>query len=187
MKRFLYSIALLTVGMTAAQGQSIRLGYYGETVTHYGLKVAYERPIWQHVKQRNQATKQFLIAPSLAAYRHPQNHIGFVLSPELTYRRVGRRGGLFDLSVAPAYFRYFLDGTTYQAKPDGDFEKVRLAGGSAFMPTVSVGIGRDLSVKHNLPLSWYTRLNLMQQRPYNLFRLTRFSLEAGLVISLRRH
>ncbi len=182
MKRFLYSIALLTVGMTAAQGQSIRLGYYGETVTHYGLKVAYERPIWGHVNVRNQASKQFLIAPSLAAYRHPQNHIGFILSPELTYRRVGRRGGLFDLSVAPAYFRYFLDGYTYKVGQNGDFERVRLAGGSAFMPTVSVGVGRDLSVKHHLPLSWFTRLNVMQQRPYNVSQLTRFSLEAGVIL-----
>ncbi|RYC66620.1 hypothetical protein [Spirosoma sordidisoli] len=183
MKLFLYSIALLTVGLTLAQGQSIRLGYYGETVTHYGLKVAYERPVWGHVNVRNQATKQFLIAPSLAAYRHPKNHIGFILSPELTYRRVGRRGGLFDLCVAPAYFRYFLDGTTYQAKADGDFERVRLAGGSAFMPTVSVGVGRDLSVKHHLPLSWYTRLNLMQQRPYNTGELKRFALEAGVILN----
>ena len=183
MKRLMHFITLLAVGMTAAQGQSLRLSYYGETVTHYGLKIAYERPLWQQLKARNQATKQVLLAPGLAAYRHPHNHLGFILSPELTYRRVGRRGGLFDLSVAPAYFRYFLDGTTYQINQTGDFERVRRAGGSAFMPTVSVGIGRDLSVKHHLPLSWYTRLNLMQQRPYNTSQLIRFSLEVGLILS----
>lgn len=183
MRRLLYSLALFALGLTASKGQSLRLGYYGESVTHYGLKVAYERPIHSYVKNRNQARKTFLFAPGLAVYRHPQNHIGFILSPELTYRRVGRRGGLLDLSVAPAYFRYFLDGTTYEADDTGDFRRVRLAGGSAFMPTVSVGIGRDLSVKHHLPLSWYTRLNVMQQRPYNTSHLTRFGLEAGVILS----
>lgn len=186
MKQLLCSIALLTVALTMAQGQSLRVGYYGETVTHYGLKVAYEHPLWQHTRPRNQATKQFLLAPGLAAYRHPHNHIGFILSPELTYRRIGRRGGLFDLSVAPAYFRYFLDGTTYRVNPSGDFERVRLAGGSAFMPTVSVGVGCDLSVRRQIPLTWYTRLNVMQQRPYNTSQLSRFSLEAGLVIPISR-
>lgn len=183
MNRIFLALALGAVTLTTAHAQSLRVGYYGETVTHYGLKVAYEHSLWRHLKPRNQATKRLLIVAGLAAYRHPQNHIGFVLSPEVTYRRVGRRGGLFDLSVAPAYFRYFLDGTTYQVNPSGDFERVRLAGGHAFMPTVSVGAGRDLSVKHHLPLSWYTRLNLMQQRPYNTSQLTRFSLELGVILT----
>jgi hypothetical protein len=182
MKQFLFLIALLVVGLTTTQGQSLRIAYYGETVTHYGLKVAYERVLWQQLKPRNQATKQLLLAPSIAAYRHWQNHIGFILSPELTYRRIGRRGGLFELSVAPAYFHYFLDGITYQVGPTGDFERVRLAGGNAFLPTVSLGIGRQVAMKGRLPLSWYTRLNLMQQRPYNTSNLIRFSLEAGIII-----
>ena len=186
MQRLCSTLVLVSIVLATAQAQTIRVGYYGETVTHYGLKVAYERTLFTHIKLRNQARKTVLFAPGLAAYRHPQNHIGFVLSPEVTYRRTGRRGATFEVGIAPAYFRYFLDGTTYEVTDAGNFRRVPLAGGSAFMPTVSVGVGKDLSVQRNLPLSWYTRLNLMQQRPYNTSTLLRFSLEAGVIIPLKK-
>ena len=186
MQRLLYTLALFSITLVTIQAQAIRVGYYGETVTHYGLKVAYERTLFPRIKSRNQARKTVLVAPGLAAYRHPQNHIGFVFSPELTYRRTGRRGATFEVGIAPAYFRYFLDGTTYEVTDAGDFRRVRLAGGNAFMPTVSVGVGKDWSVQRNLPLTCYTRLNLMLQRPYNTSTLLRFSLEARVIIPFKK-
>lgn len=186
MKQIILTIALAGAALMNAPAQGIRAGYYGETVTHYGLKIAYERPLLTHVRTRNQARKTLLFAPGLAAYRHPHNHLGFILSPELTYRRTGRRGGQFEVGIAPAYFRYFLDGTTYEVDDAGEFRRVRLAGGSAFLPTISVGVGRDLSVRHKLSLAWFTRLNLMQQRPYNTSALLRFSLEAGVIVPLKK-
>ena len=177
---------LLMIALTEVQAQSLRVGYYGETLTHYGLKVAYELPLRSYIKEKNGAQKAFLFAPGLAAYRHPRNHIGLVLSPELAYRRTSRRGRLFEVGIAPAYFRYFLEGTTYTPDGSDDFRRVRWAGGSAFMPTAFVGIGKDLSVRKNVPLSWYTRLNIMQQRPYNTSALMRFSLEAGVIIPLQK-
>jgi len=185
MKRFFLLLALVLTSLSSLRAQSLRVGYYGETVTHYGFRLAYDRPLLQKVRERNQARKILYGSLGLAAYRHPANHYGLILSPELGYRRIGRRGSIFELAVAPAYFRYFLDGTTYEATPTGDFRKVPGAGGNAFLPTIGLGIGRDLSVRHGLPLSWYTRLNVMQQRPYNTTALLRFSLELGTLISLR--
>ncbi|MCU0353182.1 MAG: hypothetical protein MUD08_05495 [Cytophagales bacterium] len=184
MKRTILA-AFLTATLSTASAQSLRVGYYGETVTHYGLRTAYEQTVLSGLNENKGSSHILYAAVGLAVYRHPHNHIGLILSPELGYRRTGRRGGLFEVSVAPAYFRYFLDGQTYRVNKSGDFERVRWAGGNAFLPTVSVGIGRDLSVRRNIPLAWYTRLNLMQQRPYNTSRLTRFSLEAGALIPLK--
>ncbi|GAB3178061.1 hypothetical protein [Telluribacter humicola] len=177
---------LLMACMPEAQAQALRVGYYGETITHYGLKVAYELPLHSYIKEKNQARKTFLFAPGLAVYRHPHNHIGLVVSPELTYRRTSRRGRIFELGLAPSYFHYFLEGTTYTPDGPDDFKQVRWAGGNAFMPTAFVGIGKDLSVRKNIPLAWYTRLNVMQQRPYNTSTLMRFSLEAGVTIPLQK-
>lgn len=180
----LFSIILLS--NTALMAQSMRVGYYGETVTHYGFKVAAEWTIRSFVKERNQARKQFLAGPALAVYRHPQNHIGLVFFPELTYRRTGRRGGIFEVGVAPASAYYFLEGTTYTPDESGGLRRVRWAGQNAFLPTVFVGIGQDLSVRRQVPLSWFTRLNLMKQFPYNTSSLTRFSLEAGVTFPLKK-
>ncbi|WP_247237156.1 hypothetical protein [Telluribacter sp. SYSU D00476] len=184
--QLLLSLALMLAVMPEAQAQALRAGYYGETVTHYGLKVAYELPLRSYVKEKNGAQKTFLFAPGLAAYRHPHNHIGLVLSPELTYRRTSRRGRTFEVGLAPSYFRYFLEGTTYTPDGPDDFKQVRWAGGNAFLPTAFIGIGKDLSVRKNIPLAWYTRLNVMQQRPYNTSTLMRFSLEAGVTIPLQK-
>ncbi|WP_266367057.1 hypothetical protein [Tellurirhabdus rosea] len=186
MKRHLLWLGLVIASLTTVRAQTLRLGYYGETVTHYGLRAAYERPFASYTKERNAALKSFYLSLGIALYRHPQNHVGLIVSPEIGYRRTGRRGGLFELAVSPAFFRYFLDGQTYEPTESGDFRRVRLAGGQAFMPTVSVGIGRDLSVRHRLPLSLYTRLNLMQQRPYNTSALMRFGIEFGTLIPLKK-
>ncbi|CCH54169.1 hypothetical protein BN8_03314 [Fibrisoma limi BUZ 3] len=186
MQRIFSTLALVVVCLTTAGGQALRVGYYGETVTHYGLKAAYERSLHSYVKQRNRACKTFLFAPGLALYRHPANHYGMIISPEFAYRRIGRRGGMVEVGIAPAYFRYFLDAKTYKVADNGEFRRVPMAGGDAFLPTVSVGVGRDLSVRRTVPLMWFTRLNLMQQRPYNTSSLLRFSLEAGINLPLKK-
>ncbi|WP_421826898.1 hypothetical protein [Larkinella sp.] len=163
-----------------ARAQQLRVAYFGETVTHYGLKVAYEYPLISRIKTRNSARKEFLLTPGLAVYNHPDNHVGLILSPELAYQRTGRRGGTFEVGLSNAYFRYFLAGKTFEVDENGGFRRVKMAGRGAYLPTVSVGFGRDLSIRKNRSLAWYAKLNLMQQRPYNASTLMRFGIECGI-------
>ncbi|WP_400190614.1 hypothetical protein [Hymenobacter sp. B81] len=178
------ALAVLNAAPPVA-AQQLRVAYYGETITHYGLKAAYEHSLAARVKSGNGARKELLVAPGLAVYRHPHNHLGVIVSPELLYRRTGARGGLLEAGVAPSYFRYFLAGTTYQVNGQGELEKVPLAGRSAFLPTVFVGVGRDLRVSRQASWGWYSRLLLSKQYPYNAGSLTRFALEAGIIKSLK--
>ncbi|TLU92035.1 hypothetical protein FEM55_14870 [Dyadobacter sediminis] len=182
--KFLWFVLFCT-GPQFLYAQSLRLGYFGETVSHYGLRVAYEKPVAVSVSARH-AKRMLYGSLGVAGYQHPQNHIGLIVSPEIGFRRTGKKGALFELSLSPAYFRYFLDGKTYEATTDGDFDRVRFAGGNAFMPTLSLGVGHDLSVRRKVPLAWYVRLDLMQQRPYNTSNLIRFALEAGTLIPLKK-
>lgn len=175
---------VLLPGMLCAQ--NFRLGYYGETITHYGVKGAYEMPLATSVSSRNAAKRQLYGSLGVAGYRHAQNHIGMIVAREIGLRRIGKRGALFELAIAPSYFRYFLEGRTFKATSEGEFRRVRFAGRNAFLPTVSVGVGHDLSVRKKAPLAWYVRLNVMQQRPYNTSNLMRFALEAGTLIPLKK-
>jgi hypothetical protein len=172
--------ALLALPGMEASAQQLRVAYFGETVTHYGLKVAYEYPIISRIKASNSARKEFLFTPGLAIYNHPDNHVGVILSPELAYQRTGRRGGTFEVGISNSYFRYFLAGKTFEVDENGGFRRVKMAGRGAYIPTVSVGFGRDLSIRKNRSLAWYAKLNLMQQRPYNASTLMRFGIECGI-------
>ena len=178
-------LALIFAGPNFLHAQSLRLAYFGETVTHYGLRGAFEMPITTSVSARN-AKRMLYGSLGVAGYRHPQNHIGLIASPEIGFRRIGKKGALFEFALSPAYFRYFLEGKTFESTSEGDFQRVRFAGGNAFMPTASIGVGHDLSVRKKVPLAWYVRLNVMQQRPYNTANLMRFALEAGATIPLKK-
>lgn len=175
---------LLTVGASA---QELRIAYFGETISHYGVKIGLAFPLLRTEKAKANGLvveRELQFGPSLAIYRHPHHHVGVILAPELNWRRTGSRGGFYELGLAPSLYRYFLEADTYQVGDDGEFERVPLAGRFAFLPTVSVGLGRDLSVRGGIPLAWYLRLDLMRQFPYNAGGLSRFALEAGIIKKL---
>jgi hypothetical protein len=177
-------ISLLVLLPLSGFGQhQLRAAYFGETITHYGLKIAYDKPFknWERTKVSGATIKkEFLYGASFATFRHPHQLIGFIVSPEVTWRRTGKQGGLIDIAFAPSYFRYFYEGQTYEYTGT-EFKKIPLAGRSAFLPTLSIGGGRDLSVKKQIPFMWYYRVNLMRQYPYNASSLMRFALEAGVI------
>jgi len=143
---------------------AIKIAYYGESITHYGLKAGYERSF---------ANPRWLYSGNLAVYRHPHNHIGMIASPEVAWRRTGKKSRMIEAAFAPSLFRYFYEGKTYTINENGSFDRIRLAGRTAFLPTLSVGFGKNM---------WYGRLNLMRQYPYNASSLTRISIEAGIII-----
>ncbi len=186
MKYYIFWLAVLILVPGMSYAQNLRLGYFGKTITHYGVKGAYEIPLASSVSSRNAAKRLLYGSLGAAGYRHAKNHIGVIVAPEIGFRRIGKRGALFEFAIAPSYFRYFLEGRTFEATSDGDFRRVRFAGGNAFLPTVSIGVGHDLSVRKKVPVAWYVRLNVMQQRPYNTSNLMRFALEAGTLIPLKK-
>jgi len=173
--------ALLLLGTGYAQ--ELKLSYFGETFTHYGVKGAYSTHVrsWEKVNRKDRAVvRSIIFSPGLAIYRHPQNHIGIIVMPELVYNRKNREGFFFETGVSPGLFRSFLEGKTYEVTNEGKLEQVPLAGRTAFIPSVFFGFGRDLSVSRPVPLSWFVRFHVLKQTPYNHSSLTRIALEAGI-------
>jgi hypothetical protein len=107
--------------------------------------------------------------------------VGLIVMPDVSYRRKNEKGRIFEAGISPGLFRSVLEGKVYEVNEAGELEKLTLAGRTAFMPTVFIGIGKDLSVKKGIELSWYTRLNVMKQIPYNASSLTRIAFEIGIV------
>lgn len=177
---------LLLLSVPGFGQHQIKAAYFGETITHYGFKVGYDKSLRSREHNKTSGAhikKEILWGGSLAAFRHPHQLAGLIASPEITWRRTGKRGGLIDVAFAPAYFRYFYEGKTYEYTGTA-FRKIPLAGRSAFLPTLSIGGGRDLSVKKQISFMWYYRVNVMRQYPYNASSLMRFALETGVIKKL---
>ena len=166
-----------------AGAQEVKLSYFGESITHYGLKGAYAltlRATDRDTRKGKPINHAYAFSPGVAIYRHPQNHIGIIILPELSYKRKRETGGFIEAGLAPGLFKTFLEGKTFEVSPEGELERVRLAGRLAFLPTAFFGFGNDLSTKKDQSLSWYARIILMKQIPYNASSLTRFAIELGI-------
>lgn len=168
----------------AAQGQNLRLGYFGETATHYGFRGGAEFTLNQTEKSKNNGgivRKELFLGLTLTLYRHPQNHVGAIFSPELGFRRTGKGGGLLQAALSPGLFRSFYEGATWQPGDDGKFEKIPFAGQWGFIPGLSLGLGHDFSVKGGAPVLLFANLHYMQQHPYNSSFLHKAAVEAGII------
>ncbi len=180
---------ILILGTTLVHGQSVHLSYFGETITHYGLRGGVEFDLAESQKTKNNGStvSNKLIGDfSLTLYRHPQNHLGIILTPSLGWRRTGGKGGMVQAALSPGLFRSFYEAETYTPTSNNSFEKVPLAGRWAFMPGLSVGMGHDLSVRRNINLSWFVNLHYLRQYPYNTSYLNRIALEVGIVKKINR-
>ncbi len=182
MKRLIVATSLLCLAYAAA-GQNLRLSYFGETATHYGLRGGTEFSLGhtERAKPRGTVRQDIFLGITLTLYRHPQNHIGAILSPELGLRRTGKGGGVLQAAISPGLFRSFYEATTWRPGEDGGFEKVPLAGQWGFLPGVSLGFGHDFSVKGGAPLVLFSNLHYMQQHPYNSSFLHKAAIEVGVI------
>lgn len=176
-------LLLLVVGGGAngVTAQHLRLAYFGETVTHYGLRGGMEYNLRHTEKSKpngRMAFNDFYVGLTLTAYRHPHNHIGLILTPELGWRHTGRRGGIVQAALSPGLFRSFYEGETWQPGENGQFKRVALAGQWGFIPGASVGFGHTLGKPDK---AMYCNLHYLRQYPYNHAFLNRVALEVGIL------
>lgn len=184
MKKWLF-LLLCSAWYLNGAAQNFRVSYFGENLTHYGIRAGMEQAFHSREKDRGNglfSRQEWLLGLSLTVFRHPGNQLGVILAPELGWRHTGRRGGVLQLALAPGLFRSFLEAETYEPGDDGTLVKVPLAGRWGFLPGASVGYGRDLSARGGRPVVLFTNLHYMRQYPYNASFLNRFGLELGVIV-----
>lgn len=183
----IFRLLLCTAYLCIVQGlcaQNYRIAYFGETITHYGLRGGMEYNLAHSEKTKGLKSIQndLLLGINLSIFRHPDNHLGIILSPELGWRRTGKNGGIVQAAITAGLIRSIYEAKTYRTNEKDDFEKIPLGGQWGFLPGVSVGVGKDFSVRGNTPLILFTNLHYMRQYPYNHSFLIRPALEAGIII-----
>lgn len=162
------------------QAQNVSLAYWGELMTHPGIKASVDYPLLETVKEKTRGNKfisnrhQFIGGTELGFYQHKQNHKGLLIGITSAYRyerkkqREGKNARIFrtDLSIGAGYYRYFLAGTTYQIQ-DNEIIAQNLGGSNSFMPSAAISFSMNIPNKKGIPLFLYFKPSYYLETKHN--------------------
>lgn len=191
---FIACLICLSAMTIQAQNLPINISYFGENGIHPGLKIGVEYSLSENEITKNRwlfnrndkigaktKTRQVFVAGNLGFYNHANNHTGIFLIPELGYRRTKHRKGQFlEASLGLGYLQRIYNINTIELGTDGQPIERSAAGQGQFLTTLSVGFGRDLSYRRDIPISWYVKPTVMLAMPQAHTAVPNAALEVGI-------
>jgi hypothetical protein len=166
---------------------NISLAFNGSLI-YPGVRAGIELPVTtadlsisRKSKDPKLVTKDRFAAANLGWYHHPDFHDNLYLTAEWRMRRTLSGGFFSEFSPGIGYSRTFLGGTTYVVNENGDVKIKKLAGYSYALVTVGGGAGYNFSKKKGIPVSLYSRLNMLMMFPYNSTVYFRPAIELGVI------
>jgi hypothetical protein len=179
-KTFVFTINILLLFTIKVTGQTydrpihgVTMGYYNDKFGSHGMRVGYESPVWQNFRdgaEHSSLKHALILKANINFYNHKRHNTGLSVNVTIGYRYTSKAGLIIEpLHVGTGYLHSFLNGKTYEAKPDGSFQEVKLAGNSTFvLPYIQlIGLGYDFRQKSKLPLSFMMSLDPYFQHSVN--------------------
>lgn len=124
--------------------------------------------------------KSRFITANLGFYYHKDYNVNIFLHGGYQLQRMRSTGWFKTLEPQLGISRTFIDGTVYKISDASDVTTKKRAGHFYFAPALSLGIGKDFSVKNeNKPFAIFTKLTLFTNMPYNNFIYVRLLGEIG--------
>lgn len=186
------SFHFVCIAQKEMKSSTLKISYFGEMITHPGIKVGFEHSLLEKDKVKETKRKikhkrhQLITGANLGAYTHFKYNTALFLNTEIGYRYIRQGGIIFETMIGIGYLRTFLNGKTYVVNKNGDVSNVFLAGSNSFMPSISFGFGHDVSQKSNRITSWFIKPVVFIQMPYNSSVLPHLALEAGVNLHLKK-
>lgn len=161
---------------------------YNSSIIYPGVTASIDFPV-QNIdltKFRNDGTSKNIfkirfVSATLGYYHHEGFHDNFYFIPEWVMRRANPGPWFTEFTAGFGFSRTFLGGTTYKVDESGNVSIVPLAGYSYAIASVGYGLGYNYSVTKKIPLSIYSRLNMLVMFPYNSTFYPRPTLEVGII------
>lgn len=192
MKHFLITCSFLTIVLIPLHAQNfeipkyqISISYFGESLTHGGIRLGFATPISQYIKQKGDSqsvNKGWIIGGYITYYKHPRNHEGFMFTGSIGRHRVGKSGFQTNLNFEAGYMLSLLDGEVYswdgEKIIDGKRESSHIVFG------LNGGVGWNFDKKLELPISFMIQPHLYFQAPYNTLIVPRIAMETKVVYHL---
>jgi hypothetical protein len=161
-----------------------RVSYFGESITHPGLKFGMEFLLSgknSHSKTNGKVVyRQLTLAPNLGIYYHPGNHTAVFLNAEIGFRIIRPKGFMTQISAGAGYQRTFLAAKTYQINQQGEAQRVYLAGSDRFMPCMNITAGKMMKGENSRIISYFGGIGAFLQYPFNNMWLPGLVLELGI-------
>jgi len=166
-------------------------GVFADNLAHPGFKVGYQTPFrdWVKVRQKKKGEitkyKSLYYGGDVGYYRHPKNHHGITISPNVSYLRIKENGKFFHLKLDLGYHRSIVDGKVYTVNDEGAFDRKSGYGQNTFYNSLSFSFGKSLDVTKNIPLRYFWGFGLSGRYPFNHFYLPAFRLNFGVQYLLK--
>lgn len=187
--RILLVIAFLAAVEVIGAQSAISQAYFGETITHLGLKVGLSFPLYEWEKHKTLRNgreklldKRLDLSPQLGFYYHQNYQTGLFVLPELSYIRQNAKGNYTALGIGAGYMHTRVP-RVYDFDASGEIEQIG-AGYHYFVSNYFATFGKDLSVKKEIPLSIYAKPQLMHAVPNARSGIWYFALELGFSVKM---
>ena len=123
--------------------------------------------------------KNRYITTNLGFYYHKDYNTNFFLQAGYQWQRMRSSGWFTALEPQLGVSRTFIDGAVYKVSEEGNVTRKKAAGHFYVAPALSFGVGKDLSLKNDIPLTLFSKVTLFTNLPYNNFVYGRALFEIG--------
>jgi len=188
MKRFLiaFSLALMSLSSLHAQDYEIpkyqiSISFFGEMITHSGIRLGFTTPISQKLQETanaSSANRAWVVGGYLTYYRHSRNHRALMATASLGRQHIGANGFQMEIHAEAGYMLSILDGEAFEWNGTEMVESNK--GSSHFVMGFNGGAGWNFAKKLEVPISFMLHPHLYIQAPYNSLFVPRIALEAKL-------
>ncbi len=160
---------------------SFSIAFFGEGITHPGLKVglAYDLTGWSN--PRKEVAKTISLGSSVGFYFHRRYQTGVFVLPELAYNRQNVKGRSFSFGFGLGYLRTFIP-NTYEVDVSGEIAKIT-PGHNYFLSNLFVAFGKKVRSGKGHLKSYYVKPQLLYAIPNFPNGVGYFALEVGLKLN----
>lgn len=173
---------------------SVRISLMGHQFIRPGASFGIEQPIWEKriekIKKRKGRIKYkyrfWFLTADVSAWVHPNSYSAQSLRVGALLRKVRNRGRKFEAGLSLGIVNRFNAGRTYTVKEDGEVNTRFIDNRIYFMPTLSLGFGKDhLYGKKSRPFAWHLRPTVSAWMPYNNSIVPTYGIEAGVSLYIK--
>lgn len=171
--------------------KSIYVSYFGETITHPGLKVGadFSCKNWSKKKMKKNGNEKIIqknvsLCPGIGFFYHQGYQTALFILPELTYSRKNAKRNYVRYAIGAGYMRTFIP-NVYGLSSEGEIERVH-AGYNYFVTNYSVTFGKVLSDKKKYVNNIFIKPQLLNVLPNYTKSVWYFAIEIGVSFDLTK-
>lgn len=189
----LFMVTIVSVNLFSQETRpiSINMSYFGETITHPGLKLGIEYPVKLITTKKTKKSgkeiekhKSLFVATNLAFYYQKRYNTGVLLNAEFGYRKHSKKGFKIEYLVGFGGIRTFLNSETFEVTENGLVEPIKFAGQFGLLPSIAIGFGKSFGQNTSKKWAYHIKPSFYFQIAKSQAVIPHFILETGIVYQL---